>query len=41
VDLPDAKEEEAARELYRSYRSWRGRRTRQVAFDHLDRFWRE
>jgi CRISPR/Cas system Type II protein with McrA/HNH and RuvC-like nuclease domain len=45
VELPDEGEEVAARELYRSYRGsyrrWSGRRTRQVAFDRLDRYWRE
>ena len=41
VELPDEGEEVAARELYRSYRRWSGRRTRQVAFDRLDRYWRE
>jgi len=41
VELSDEGEQEAARELYRSYRRWGGRRTRQSAFDRLDRFWRE
>jgi HEAT repeat protein len=41
VELSDEEEQEAARELYRSYRRWGGRRTRQSAFDRLDRYWRE
>ena len=41
VQLPNEAEEEAVRELYRSYRRWGGRRTRQAAFDRLDRYWRE
>ncbi len=41
VELSQAEEQEAARELYRSYRRWGGRRTRQSAFDRLDRYWRE
>jgi len=41
VELSQEDEQEAARELYRSYRRWGGRRTRQSAFDRLDRYWRE
>jgi hypothetical protein len=41
VELAQTEEQEAARELYRSYRRWGGRRTRQSAFDRLDRYWRE
>jgi len=41
VELSNEEEEEAAHELYRSYRRWGGRRTRQDSFDRLDRYWRE
>ena len=41
VELSQEEEREAARELYRSYRRWGGWRSRQSAFDRLDRFWRE
>ena len=41
IELSDEDEQGAARELYRSYRRWGGRRTRQSAFDRLDRYWRE
>ena len=41
VELTQPEEQDAARELYRSYRRWGGWRSRQGAFDRLDRFWRE
>ena len=41
VELPDPEEEEAARDLFRSYVRWGRRRSRQRAFDRLERYWGE
>ena len=41
VELPDKGEEEAARDLFRSYVRWGRRRSRQRSFDRLERYWSE
>ena len=41
VKLPNKDEEEAARELFRSYVRWGRRRSRQSSFDRLERYWSE
>jgi hypothetical protein len=41
VTLPIKDEEEAAEELFRSYVRWGRRRSRQRAFDRLERYWGE
>ncbi len=41
VELPVKDEDEAVRELFRSYVRWGRRRSRQRSFDRLERYWSE